>query len=112
MSNETGTVAQTSSCCAPAPVAAEPVATSSCCSSTPASANPAAQPSGATNLLDPSAADNGMAVCPVMAGTPVVKAVAEASGLFRDYQGERYWFCCAACGPLFDADPSRYATAA
>ncbi|RAE97051.1 hypothetical protein DN545_38140, partial [Burkholderia multivorans] len=23
-----------------------------------------------------------------------------------------YWFCCAACGPLFDADPDRYANAA
>lgn len=53
-----------------------------------------------------------MTECPVMAGTPVVKADAEAAGLYRDYQGERYWFCCAACGPLFDADPDRYATAA
>ncbi|MGW3510196.1 YHS domain-containing protein [Streptomyces sp. NPDC000994] len=52
------------------------------------------------------------AVCPVMAGTPVVKSVAEAQGLFRDYNGGRYWFCCASCGPLFDADPAKYATAA
>ena len=50
--------------------------------------------------------------CLVMAGTPVIKSQAEAEGLFRDYQGQRYWFCCAACGPLFDADPDRYANAA
>jgi YHS domain-containing protein len=53
-----------------------------------------------------------MAECPVMAGTPVVKADAEAAGLYRDYQGQRYWFCCAGCGPRFDADPARYADAA
>ena len=50
--------------------------------------------------------------CLVMAGTPVMKSDAEAAGLYRDYNGERYWFCCAACGPLFDADPNRYANAA
>ena len=53
-----------------------------------------------------------MTECRVMAGTPVVKAQAEEAGLYRDYQGQRYWFCCAACGPLFDADPDRYANAA
>lgn len=53
-----------------------------------------------------------MAECPVMVGTPVVKAEAEAAGLFRDYQGERYWLCCGSCGPLFDADPDRYVNAA
>ena len=53
-----------------------------------------------------------MTECLVMAGTPVVKAQAEEAGLYRDYQGQRYWFCCAACGPLFDADPDRYANAA
>lgn len=52
-----------------------------------------------------------MAECPVMAGTPVVKAEAEAAYLYRDYNGQRYWLCCAACGPLFDAAPERYAAA-
>ncbi|MFI2563519.1 YHS domain-containing protein [Paenarthrobacter sp. NPDC018779] len=47
--------------------------------------------------------------CPVMTGTQVVKADAEAAGLFRDYEGNRYWFCCPGCGPVFDADPTRYA---
>ncbi|MEX5275345.1 MAG: hypothetical protein DI613_20135 [Kocuria rhizophila] len=54
-------------------------------------------------------ADDAMALCPVMAGTPVVKAEAEAAGLYRDYEGQRYWLCCAGCGPAFDADPAKYA---
>ena len=52
-----------------------------------------------------------MTTCPVMTGSPVSKATAEAAGLFRDYEGERYYFCCAGCGPAFDADPARYAAA-
>ena len=39
------------------------------------------------------------------------EAEAEVAGLYRDYKGERYWFCCASCAPLFDADPERYAYA-
>ena len=50
--------------------------------------------------------------CPVMPGSTVSKSTAEAQGLYRDYDGQRYWFCCSACGPLFDADPAKYATAA
>ena len=49
-----------------------------------------------------------VAECPVMTGTPVNKAQAEAAGLYRDHNGHRYWFCCAACGPMFDADPDEY----
>lgn len=52
-----------------------------------------------------------LAQCPVMTDRTVVKADAEAAGLFRDYQGERYWLCCTPCGPRFDADPAKYATA-
>lgn len=52
-----------------------------------------------------------IAECLVMPGTMVVKADAEAAGLYRDYEGQRYWFCCAACGPLWDADPAKYANA-
>ncbi|UNX53335.1 hypothetical protein MF406_09915 [Georgenia sp. TF02-10] len=62
------------------------------------------------NLLGPEADD--IAECPVMKGSMVVKAEAEASGLVRDHAGQRYWLCCAACGPLFDADPARYTTVA
>lgn len=83
-------------------------ATSSCCST--AGINPAAAGNGRENLLGGNADD--MTTCPVMAGTPVVKAVAEAAGLFRDYDGERYHFCCAGCGPAFDAHPERYTAAA
>ena len=60
----------------------------------------------------PEQSDDAIARCPVMAGTPVVKADAEAKGLFRDHEGQRYWFCCAGCGPAFDADPARYAATA
>jgi YHS domain-containing protein len=52
------------------------------------------------------------AECPVMVGNTVIKADAEATGLVRDYEGQRYWLCCASCGPLFDADPAKYAKAA
>nr|WP_233163740.1 YHS domain-containing protein [Glycomyces salinus] len=57
------------------------------------------------------AAGEETAECPVMGGT-VVRSDAEAEGLFRDFEGRRYWFCCAACAPQFDADPAKYATAA
>jgi hypothetical protein len=53
-------------------------------------------------------AEDDTAGCPVMAGTPVAKSAAEAAGLFRDHEGNRYWFCCAARGPLWDADPAKY----
>ncbi|MFF9565656.1 YHS domain-containing protein [Leifsonia sp. NPDC014704] len=66
-------------------------------------------PAGAQNLLGPTAAD--LAECPVMKGSIVVKADAEAAGLFRDYEGNRYYLCCAGCGPKFDAAPAQYATA-
>ena len=52
-----------------------------------------------------------VAECPVMKGSTVVKAQAEAAGLVREYAGQRYWLCCAGCGPKFDADPPRYAVA-
>jgi len=64
---------------------------------------------GRENFLAP--ADDDLATCPVMVGSTVVKSVAEAAGLYRDYEGKRYWLCCAGCGPAFDADPARYATA-
>ena len=77
---------------------------SSCCSTS------APAPGGRENLLD-AAGGADMTTCPVMEGTPVNKATAVAAGLFRDYEDERYYFCCAGCGPAFDADPARYAAA-
>lgn len=70
----------------------------------------ATPPTTGGNLLGPSGDD--LTTCPVMIGSAVVKSVAEAQGLYRDYGGERYWFCCAGCGPAFDADPEKYATPA
>ncbi|MEV7527643.1 YHS domain-containing protein [Agrococcus lahaulensis] len=66
----------------------------------------------ATDAHGHGAAAGDIAECPVMAGSTVLKADAEAAGLVRDYEGTRYYLCCAACGPLFDADPAKYATAA
>lgn len=80
-------------------------ATSSCCSTS--APNPAASGNGRDNLLGGGADD--MTTCPVMVGSPVSKKAAEAAGLFRDYEGQRYYFCCAGCGPAFDADPAKYA---
>ncbi|MEW2460950.1 MULTISPECIES: YHS domain-containing protein [Microbacterium] len=79
----------------------------SCCS-VPAAGGVAAE--GRPDLLASNA--EGMTTCPVMAGSPVVIAQAEAAGLFRDYEGTRYHFCCAGCGPAFDADPAKYIAAA
>lgn len=79
-------------------------ASASCCSTTSA-ANPAAA-EGRENLLG---SCDDMTTCPVMVGSQVSKTAAEAAGLFRDYEGQRYWFCCAGCGPAFDADPAKYA---
>jgi len=76
-----------------------PVATAGSCCGPNASAAPAV----------PERDD--VAECPVMTGTPVNKAQAEAAGLYRDHNGQRYWFCCAACGPMWDADPDEYAAA-
>jgi YHS domain-containing protein len=28
--------------------------------------------------------------------------------LFSDYNGSRYYFCCAGCKPAFDKDPAKY----
>ncbi|CDK01187.1 YHS domain protein [Microbacterium sp. C448] len=81
--------------------------TGSCCSH---NNHGAVAAEGRTDLLAPSAEE--LAQCPVMAGSVVVKADAESAGLFRDYEGTRYYFCCAACGPRFDADPAKYAAAA
>jgi YHS domain-containing protein len=55
--------------------------------------------------------DDLVAECVVMPGTPVVKEEAELAGLVREYEGKKYYLCCDACGPLFDADPAKYAHA-
>ncbi|WP_043497209.1 hypothetical protein [Georgenia sp. SUBG003] len=81
--------------------------TSSSCCHAPA-------PNGREDLLAtaPAAIGDDVAECPVMPGSMVVKRDAEAAGLFRDFEGRRYWLCCAGCGPRFDASPARYAARA
>lgn len=81
-------------------------APSSCCSTT--AANPTTASNGRENLMASDANDE-MTTCPVMIGNPVNKNAAEAVGLYRDHEGERYYFCCAGCGPAFDSDPAKYA---
>lgn len=48
--------------------------------------------------------------CAVMTQEEVDPQQAEAKGLYRDYEGERYYFCCPGCVTKFDADPAKYAT--
>ena len=45
----------------------------------------------ARNLREPDQQDQ--TTCPVMPGATVDKKTAEASGLFLDDHGQRYWFC-------------------
>ncbi len=83
----------------PAPEAAAPeIATPTCC--------------GGEVLAAPATpVQDDDAECPVMPGTLVNKAHAEAAGLYRDHNAQRYWFCCTACAPMWDADPDEYAAA-
>lgn len=46
-----------------------------------------------------------------MPGRVANKAKAEAVGLYREYDGNQYWLCCAHCGRRWDADPANYAAA-
>jgi YHS domain-containing protein len=50
--------------------------------------------------------------CAVMKDDPVVVAKATKDGLFADYKGRRYFFCCAGCKPKFEKDPAKYAKTA
>ncbi|GMA19229.1 YHS domain-containing protein [Arsenicicoccus piscis] len=83
----------------------ESLAPASCCSTTNAE-GPVVSADGRENLLG---GDDDMTTCPVMVGSPVSKSAAEAAGLFRDHEGQRYYFCCAGCGPTFDSAPAKYA---
>ncbi len=49
-------------------------------------------------------------ICAVK-GNATALSVAEASGLVREYEGEKYHFCCPRCAELFDADPHSYVAA-
>lgn len=58
------------------------------------------------------APERDLAVCPVMPTNVVMKSESEEAGFYRDFEGQRYWLCCAGCGPRFDADPAGFAAAA
>lgn len=77
----------------------------SCCKP----AAPAAPDTSAVAIDRGESADDDATTCPVMVGNAVSKQAAIAAGLFRDFEGERYYFCCAGCGPAFDSDPAKYA---
>ena len=47
--------------------------------------------------------------CAVMTSMEVDPKKAREAGLFRDYEGRRYYFCCPGCVEQFDADPAKYA---
>lgn len=86
----------------------ETPAASSCCSTSAAPAAPATTASVGAASPTVELADD-MTTCPVMVGTPTSKSAAEAKGLYRDFEGTRYWFCCPGCAPRFDSDPVGYA---
>jgi|GEM_PF-397461 len=67
---------------------------------------------GGAHHHDVAAVESETAECLVMRGNYVNKADAEAAGLVREHEGTKYYLCCAACGPLFDAAPEKYAAAA
>lgn len=47
--------------------------------------------------------------CAVMGDHKLKPAEATASKLFKDYNGRRYYFCCAGCPPQFEKDPEKFA---
>jgi YHS domain-containing protein len=47
--------------------------------------------------------------CAVMTSHTVNIKEATEKGLFADYKGRRYFFCCSMCPPAFKKDPAKYA---
>ncbi|AIE86322.1 YHS domain-containing protein [Fimbriimonas ginsengisoli] len=50
--------------------------------------------------------------CAVMPGNSLDIAKATKAGMFADYKGKRYFFCCAGCPDAFKKDPAKYAKGA
>ena len=46
--------------------------------------------------------------CPVMSKHVVNIAKATKDGLYADYKGRRYFFCCGGCPSQFKANPDKY----
>ena len=49
--------------------------------------------------------------CAVMKDHEVNVADATKKKMFADYNGNRYFFCCAGCKPEFEKDPAKFAKA-
>lgn len=47
--------------------------------------------------------------CAVMPKDVIEVARSERDGLFSDYKGKRFYFCCPGCKPAFDKNPAKYA---
>jgi len=50
--------------------------------------------------------------CAVMPTNKVDIAKATKAGMFADYKGNRYFFCCGGCPEAFKKDSAKYAKAA
>jgi YHS domain-containing protein len=48
-------------------------------------------------------------LCSVMTTKKVNVKDATAKGMFADYKGNRYFFCCGGCPSAFKASPAKYA---
>lgn len=46
--------------------------------------------------------------CPVMPDHKVNIKKATKSKMFADFEGRRYFFCCAGCVPAFKENPAKY----
>src|SRR5258708_5311567 len=49
--------------------------------------------------------------CAVMSDHTVNIKDATAKGMFADYKGNRYYFCCGGCPATFKKDPAKFAKA-
>jgi YHS domain-containing protein len=47
--------------------------------------------------------------CAVMTANSVYIQDAIAKGMYADYKGKRYFFCCAGCPAAFKKDPAKFA---
>ncbi|RYG88268.1 YHS domain-containing protein [bacterium] len=72
----------------------------------------AQSPTKPTPKRTPAKTAPAKAMCSVMHNDPVDIAKATKDGLFTDYKGKRYYFCCPACKPTFEKDPAKYAKTA
>jgi YHS domain-containing protein len=66
---------------------------------------------GAQTSKKPVAAPTQIA-CAVMPSNKVDIAKATKAGMFADYKGNRYFFCCGGCPDAFKKDSAKYAKGA